>query len=226
MTEIRTTTVFIEPSAPLQSPLIGKLRNAAFRAIEARDVRALSEILKKVDDPRVLDTKAVVADWSDSLLEWSIKEEAIDCARLLLESGADPMWCGQGSGIVSVHVLAYSAVDMEEGLVRAFVDLLHAAGGDFNAKAGSGWTPLQYAIYNGASKLAEILIERGVDVDAKLLDPETAESEILPESSEEEHPKALEALRRVRSMVMERRILSAMDADPAANASSRPDMTL
>ena len=42
-----------------------------------------------------------------------------------------------------------------------------AAGTDVNAKNDGGYTPLHYAAFNGHKEIAELLIAKGADVNAK-----------------------------------------------------------
>lgn len=200
--------------------LLARLRKEAFLVIQnTGGASRLQEILKRAGDPRLLDIPSASDDYPDTLLEWSIREFNLDCARILIDSGADPMQGQLGGGFLSVHVLACNAGGMTRETIEGFVELLSAAGADFDAKDDKGWTPLHYTVHHGFPWTTEVLIQRGVQIDPALLDPAT-EAEILPNDGED-LPYAVEALRVVRSLVMEQKLLSAMpnEGEPVAKPS-------
>lgn len=205
---------------------IENLRAAALLEIQRGATDRLSVLLKKVDDPRVLDVRCGEGDFPETLLEWSMRWSAVGCARILLESGADPMHSRRADEFCTVHYFACNARLMGEDTVRSFVTMLEAAGADFNAKDAEGFTPLHCAINHGATALAKVLIERGARVDPLLLDDVTMELRILPVKTSSVYEQACEALRLVRSLAMERNILSAMPTEPDAGATASPGMTL
>ena len=61
---------------------------------------------------------------------------------------------------ISIHDAAY------EGNIEVVKQNL-AAGTDVNAKGKNGWTPLHIAAANDHNELAELLIEKGANVNAK-----------------------------------------------------------
>lgn len=206
---------------------IAALRTQAVEAIRIdRSAERLSEVLKKVDDPRLLDKPNEKHDYWESLLEWSIREVAPECARLLIETGADPMK-SQGRGFSSVHQLACSSKDMTQRQMLGFVELLSSAGADFNAMDDDGCTPLHFAVAWGSPAFAEILIGRGAPVDESLLD-DLAQK--VPPEGDEDRPSALKALavveRAVRAQQLEESILSAMPAEGEPRVKPSTGMTL
>lgn len=205
---------------------IENIRAAALLEIQRGAAERLAALLKKVDDPRVLDARCGEADFPETLLEWSIKWSAIDCARLLLEGGADPMHCRRVDEFCTLHYFACTARGMNEETIRALVQALEAAGADFNVKDAESLTPLHCAINHGATILAKVLVEHGAHVDPMLLDDAMTELRILPVKTNVAYEQAREALRLVRSMAMERDILSAMPAEPEGDAKPSPGMTL
>ena len=69
--------------------------------------------------------------------------------------------CGESEPLdISIH----NAVI--EGDIQAVKQHL-AAGADVNAKDGNEWTPLHYAAANGHKEIAELLITKGANVNAK-----------------------------------------------------------
>lgn len=198
------------------------LRTQAMEAISGNNARKLSAILKQVDDPRVLDVPSTAEEWQDSLLEWATRETSVECARILLASGANPMDTKFESGFCALHILASHAKNTDRRTLQEFVDLFAAAGANFDVKTDLGWTPLHFAVHDGCPEFVEILIRHGVWVDPKLLDDPNMESQILPDPVEEHRPQSVEALRMLRALAMEQYLLSAMldEAAPAAKSSS------
>lgn len=212
---------------PDRKELLAQLRRQALTLIQGTGgAQKLPEILRRAGDPRLLDIPidGGAEDYPDSLLEMAIREYELDCARILIESGADPTQSRLGGGSLPVHVLACNAGGMTEETIHGFWDLLGAAGADFDAKDAKGWTPLHYAVHHGFAWTTQHLIQRGVRIDPMLLDPQR-ESEILPDGDEERR-YAMEALRVVRSKLLQDSILSAMPSDGEPTPKALPGMTL
>lgn len=211
---------------------IPQLRKEAFKAIRsAGGAEHLSAVLGMLDNPRLLDAPSSPDDERETLLEFAVQQEAVDCARVLLKSGANPMHSRLSSGFTAMHVLACNAAVMTERSMRELVALLVGAGADLDAKERHSndcwrWTPLHYAIYNGSPKFAEILIESGATVDPRLLEDAEMEAKITPDPQEDNHQPALEALRLVRALAIEQRILAAMPDEPEGSAKPSTGMTL
>jgi len=75
--------------------------------------------------------------------------------------------CGASVPDVSIHAAA------GEGNIEAVKQHL-AVGVDVNEKGGRyGLTPLQYAVANDHKEVAELLIDKGADVNAKMGDGQT-----------------------------------------------------
>lgn len=202
------------------------LREDAVKAIKGNGVEKLSAILRMVDDARLLDAPQDEHDWPASLLEWAVYEGSAACARVLVESGADPSSSRLLGGLRAVHLLARQAQFMEAEVVLQLTDLLSRAGADFDAKDADGWTPLHHAISNGSMRMATILIERGVWIDPKLLDDPEMDDQILPDDIGRMQEYAIDTLRDVRAMLLGQKILSAMPDEGAPAAKSSPAMTL
>lgn len=202
---------------------VSRLRRDAFWVIREDNLRKLQAILTDAKDPRLLDIPASDEKHRrESLLEWCIRCGAINCARLLIETGADPMQSRMPKGLLSVHLWASHANPAlnDERSVRDFMQLLSAAGADFDAKTVYGWTPLHYAIYFSSPNCSQMLIERGAWIDPKLL-----EDSQLPDKLKN-RAESVKALRLVRSMALEQSILSALSAEGGPPAKSSPAMTL
>lgn len=212
-------------SAPENIDVV-RLRTRAMNAISGHDTFTLSDILKEIGDPRLLDVPCTADEWQDSLLEWAVREGSVDCALKLLATGADPMHTTFESGFCSLHILASHAKNMDGRTMRRFVGMLGAAGADFDVKTDLGWTPLHFAINDGSPEFVEILIEHGVWVDPKLLDDPNMETQILPDPVEEHRPQSVEALRLLRALVIEQNVLSAMPTEPGQDTPPSPGMTL
>ena len=89
-------------------------------------------------------------------LDQAIQRKKIEIANLLRKRG------GKRGAVYSIHVAA-------KGDIEAVKQHL-AAGADVNAKTESGWTPLHQAASSGhkvAQQIAELLITKGADVNAK-----------------------------------------------------------
>ena len=201
---------------------LAQLRKDALRVIQTSGkAEALAAILEMFDNPRLLDPKSNADDYPDSLLEWAVREGSVDCVKLLLKTGADPKKSQLRPGFLPVHLMACCAKNMSKQQMRDMADALSAAGADFDA-LDEDWSPLHYAIHSGSPWMVEILIERGVKVDPNLLDDPAVEAKLIPAEGEDDHPYALEALRVLRSKLLEDSILSAMPGGgdgPATNAS-------
>lgn len=205
---------------------VARLRKHAIKVIGTSSAaKKLPEILKKVDDPRLLDSPSSDQDQCDTLLEWAVQEGDIDSVRILLESGADPMQCGE-SGVRSTHLLGSAPWGMKEETMRGIVTLLKDAGADFDVKDARGWTVLHHAIWNGAPDYCRTLIDCGVRIDPRLLNDRATESEIVPDSAGQYQPEADEALRTVRSIVLGQSLMSAMPSEGEPLAKPLIGMTL
>lgn len=205
---------------------VENIRAAALLEIQRGAADRLSALLRKVDDPRVLDVCTGEGDFPETLLEWAIRWSAADCARLLIESGADPMHSRRLDDFRTTHYFGCHARLMGEDTLRSLVKMFSEAGADFDAKDAEGYTPLHYAINNGSPELAKILIVRGAWVDPLLLEDATMELRILPVQTNHVYEQACEALRLVRSLAMEQKILSAMTDEGEPTTKSSPRMTL
>lgn len=210
---------------------LAQLRKEALRVIQnSGDAEKLSEILREVDNPRLLDPKSNDKDFPDSLLEWSVREGSVDCVRLLLSTGADPTHSQLGGGFLPVHLLACAGKNFGRQTIGGIAQALSEAGADFNARDASGWTPLHHAVYSGSPWVAEFLISRGVEVDPRLVDDPEVRAKVIPDEREDDHPFAVEALavvqRVVRSGQLHDAILSAMPDEGEPAPKSSPAMTL
>ena len=96
----------------------------------------------------------------------------VEAVRRLLASGASPNSFDPEVGPESPE--AYETPILAMCKVRGFTDgraacleLLRDAGADLEAADGDGMTPLHYAARRGDTKIVSILVDEGVDVDAK-----------------------------------------------------------
>lgn len=199
------------------------LRRSALENIRSGKTRDLAELLQMAGDLHLLDKPISKEDWPDTLLEWSIREGCIRSARLLIESGSNPMRGQLGGGFVSTHLLAASAKNMTTEVMQEFVTLMSSANADFNAQDNQGWSALHWAIHKGSPDMVQILIGAGAWIDPKLLDDPKMENQIIPDDPEDpDHPYAQEALRLVRSLALSRILEGAMSSedDPAPSSGS------
>jgi len=75
--------------------------------------------------------------------------------------------CGPSAPDISIHDAA------KKGNIEAVKQHL-TAGTDINAKTkGYGWTPLHYAAIGGEKEVVELLIAKGANVNAKMVDGRT-----------------------------------------------------
>ena len=208
-----------------------QLRKEAIEVIRRTgSAEKLSGILKKVDDPRLLDRAFSEQEIPDSLLDWAILEGRVECARLLIAAGADPMSSHHGGGFLPVHYFGMSFQHRDEPRMRELAELLASAGADFEARCDRQWAPLHYAVLRGSPVLAEILISRGVWVDPRFLNDSTLLENIIPDEGDDDRPGALEALTMVQRVAssrgLEESILSAMPAEGEPLAKPSAGMTL
>lgn len=202
------------------------LRTQAKEAIkEIGGANRLSEILRQLEAPLLLDAPIDDEDFDDTLLGHSIRAGAVDCVRILIEAGVPPIY-PRHSRLQPPQILALNAQSMSEEVIRNLVDILSSAGVDFNAKDENDWTCLQWAILGGSPILAGVLIERGAWIDPKLFDDAAMEKDVIPPQGDDDRPDALKTLRFVRAAAMGRHILSAMSDEPEAGAKQSPGMTL
>lgn len=207
---------------------IALLRQQAVTAIRSTGgAETLSWILRQVRDPHVLDhLPRAASNHPGTLLDISIGRVAIDCSRLLVAAGADPMHPVRADGIRAAHALAATANSMVDETIHAYVELLGGAGADFGAEDARGFTPLHYAIRSGSSTLAKLLIERGVSIDPKLQGDAELEASLIPSRSASLYPHACEALRLVRSLALERALLTGMSTCTEGGPGPTPAITL
>lgn len=206
---------------------LSDLRSQAIEAIEMNDADELENILMMVDEhPRVLNIPSE-SEWNWSLLEHAISDGSIECARVLAEFEIiDPARSRQSDGIMPAHFVMIHASSMRHEKAMKFINLLESAGADFNAKDSAGWTPLHHAIHCGESRIAQYLMGRGVWVDPKLISNRAMQKALTPADNEPWRQDAINTLRLVRSLAMERNILAAMPADGEAPAKPSTGMTL
>lgn len=209
---------------------VAQLRKDAIEVIRRTgSAEKLSEILRVVDDPRLLDRAVNDQEVPDSLLDWAILEGRVECARLLIETGADPMTSHHSHGFLPVHQLACSFQNGAKRKMLELVELLAAAGADFNAKARD-WTPLHFAVLRGSPAVAEILIGRGAWIDPRFLDDRDMLEKIIPAEGDDDRPGALEALAMVQraasSQLLGESLLSAMPSEGDFLAKPPVGMTL
>ena len=96
----------------------------------------------------------------------------VEAVRRLLASGAspdsfDPEVDPESPAAWETPILALCKVRRFTDGCAACLELLRDAGADLEATDGYGLTPLHYAARRGDTKMVSLLVEAGVDVDAK-----------------------------------------------------------
>jgi uncharacterized protein len=95
-------------------------------------------------------------DSADPALLWAVRSGAPEMMELLLGAGADPNQHGRWEVPLS---LATGDVEMTQRLIEA--------GADVNGSVFPGWTILTTAVHRRGFEMAELLLERGADVDRR-----------------------------------------------------------
>jgi ankyrin repeat protein len=101
-------------------------------------------------------------EWSDDgfgALALAIFGGQEDCARLLIERGADLEAPSRHETIRGIRPLQTAAFVRSAALTRLLLD----AGADVNSRGEGGFTALHTAAQNGDVELARLLLERGAD---------------------------------------------------------------
>lgn len=93
-------------------------------------------------------------DGADPPLLWAVQAGHLEVARFLLQAGADPNQLGRWESPLR---LAYDDVKM----ARLLID----AGADINGSVFPGWTILASTVHRRGYDVAELLLERGADID-------------------------------------------------------------
>lgn len=129
-------------------------------AATVNDARSLSMLIKGGSD---LDSREIEAGWTAMMCAADAGSWA--CAKLLLDSGADPHARDKDGDDALLRALGCRGVE-DQGLLD-FVAAAIAAKVDVDAVDSFGRTPLMCAAVNNFEGAAAMLLEAGCDIEAK-----------------------------------------------------------
>merc|ERR1711971_855922 len=105
------------------------------------------------------DINRATYDATFTSLHHALAKAKWDCARILIEKGADLDVLNEGGCFgSSLHYAVYQGNE-------EFVKLILSKGADVNSISGQGYTPLHMAVINSHDALVPILIKGGADLD-------------------------------------------------------------
>ncbi|GAB5442216.1 MAG: hypothetical protein Fues2KO_25650 [Fuerstiella sp.] len=109
------------------------------------------------------DVNKSASDWWRTPLAWGADAASADAVRLLLDHGAD---VNQDAvvGTTALHAVAMGGSSRGQADVAAYrrtAEILIAAGADVNRQTDKGRTPLDEAVDNGNTAVAEVLQQHG-----------------------------------------------------------------
>jgi len=107
------------------------------------------------------DINRATYDATFTSLHHALAKRKWDCAKILIDKGADVNLLNEGG--VFGSSLHYAIYQGEE----EFVKLIVAKGGDVNLISGQGYTPIHMAVINDQLAILDVLIKSGADVNIK-----------------------------------------------------------
>jgi ankyrin repeat protein len=139
-------------SSPLPEPSLVEASPEATESPSAESGKAKKE-LEKLKIP-----------FTDDAMVKCIEDGDLKSVELFLTAGRDINTVYKEGGSKK-NLLIYAVIYDQPGMV----EFLARKGADISARdhLNNGWTPLHWACMNGCSRAAEVLIARGVDVNAK-----------------------------------------------------------
>jgi ankyrin repeat protein len=121
-------------------------------AIKANDVEKVKQLIEAgvdIEDVGDYYENRLINGWTP--LQWAVWEGHIKIVKLLIKAGADIN--SQGSDDIDRHTALHCASDLP------IVKLLIKAGADVSIKDLHGETALQWASFQGRTKIVEFLIK-------------------------------------------------------------------
>jgi Ankyrin repeats (many copies)/Ankyrin repeats (3 copies) len=120
-------------------------------AIKKNDIRVLELFLKHNQNPTILEVIEIDGKWSSSALTQAIRTNKVECAKLVIEAGANTKCC--------LHeAITFEHPDCLKMLVEKFPTI------NLNEEDSWGWTPLQWACALNSLECVQILIKAGANV--------------------------------------------------------------
>lgn len=123
-----------------------------FKAVKLDDARTVENLLRRGFDPNTVEEER-----GDSGLILALRENSMEVVKVLMKSPDINLEARSGNGDNALMIAAYKAN-------RAAVDMLLAKDVAVNR---DGWTPLHYAAASGDTAIAQLLMNRKADLDAR-----------------------------------------------------------
>jgi uncharacterized protein len=128
---------------------------ALFKAIGAKDLKAVGECLARGANPNAMDKMKLYPDSGspeqDTALSLAVRGRSIDIVKLLLSKGAD---VNIPVRILFTTIVSYRLVDSKGE---------ELSGSDVSHTPYDGYSPLMLAVKNGDADIVALLLQRGAD---------------------------------------------------------------
>lgn len=145
-----------------------QLLKAMIPALEADDAVTVESVLLEGFDPksRYNDSNYVYGNMNDTLLHWSARFDSVECAKVLIEYGANVRALNRNRETPLHHCARFDAVSTAKLLLRKEARV--------NARDIADWTPLHLASDFSSLRVLKVLLKNGASINARTDEDKTA----------------------------------------------------